>query len=353
MFGENVRAMAVGLVLAAAAGSMAQAAPVASNLSGTASLGQVVTINGSGFGTKASAGPTLWDDFEGGTNGAVIQNTGAKIGKWDSGAGSDVVVYSTAKPRTGTKSSYHDFIKNYNVSLAKNMPFSRLYMDFWIVADYLDIPSRNWKPWRLYGNNDSLQLDYVWLCDGQLMNRVQDSAGWSVGDWGGNRYSNGTWMHVQLVYQQSSPGTADGVIRHYIDSAKSGLDSGAIVTQMKSDQFNQIRIGHYWDRGAVDNCKSNAGARIYVDDVYIDTSWARVELGNASTYAASKHREIQVPTAWNDGAVSFKFNPGTFTTGSTVYLYVTDANNNTSAGIPVKIGTAGVAPNPPASVTVE
>jgi len=80
-----------------------------------------------------------------------------------------------------------------------------------------------------------------------------------------------------------------------------------------------------------------------------------VELGDASTYAASKHREIQVPTAWADGSVSVKFNSGTFAAGSTAYLYVTDSSNNTSPGIAVKIGgsATSVTPKAPTSVSAQ
>lgn len=351
----SLKSMIAGAILCSLAGSLASAAPTVSSVSGTLSSGQTVTISGSGFGSKPQAQPVLWDDFEGGVSGQLVTGQAAKAGRWDSGTGSDMVTYSTTKPRTGKQSAFHNFMSTQNASLAKNMTFDRLYMDFWMLVEYSGNKSRNFKPWRFYGDSDRLQLDYVWLCNGQLTNRVQENAGWSQGDWGGDTYKNNTWMHVQLIYSQSSPGVANGTIRHYVDSKKHGLDSGAIVTQMKAAQFDQIRIGHYWAKDGISDCPSNPGSRVYVDDVYIDTSWARVELGNASTYAASTQREIQVPSSWADGKISVKFNPGKFSSGSTAYLYVTDANNNTSPGIAIKIGDAAteVKPNPPTSVQVE
>jgi len=342
----------VGVALCFALSSFALGAPSVTGVSGALSSTQTVTITGSGFGSKPQAQPVLWDDFESGVNGQLIANSPARIGRWDSGAGSENVTYSSAKSHGGSKAAFNDFISGQNASLAKNMTFSRVYMDFWIITSYVDRISRNWKPWRFYGDNDSLQLDFVWLCDSQLMNRVQDSVGWAKGDWGGSPYANNTWMHVQLVYAESSAGVANGTIRHYIDSKVYGNDSGAIITQMAPAHFDQIRIGHYWAKDAIDACTTNSGARVYVDDVYVDTSWARVELGNAPTYAASTHREVQVPTAWSDGSISVKFNSGTFAAGSTAYLFVTDANNNTSPGISVKIGgtSTSLQPNPPTDV---
>jgi len=352
MFESMKGAIGACALLCSAMAPLAIAAPTVSGVSGTLSSGQTVTVNGSGFGSKPQAAPVLWDSFEGGANGSLIQGAAAAVGKWDTGAGSENPVYSTAKAHSGSKSAQNNFVNNYNSSLAKNMTFTRLYMDFWINADYLDQKSRNFKPWRLYGDNDSYQLDYVWLCDGNLMNRVQESAGFSQGDWGGPNYSDNQWMHIQLVYNESSPNVANGTVRHFINSQVAGNDSGAIMTEKTTAHFDQIRIGHYWDRAAVDACPSNSGATVFVDDVYIDTSWARVELGNASTYSGSTHREVQVASAWADGSIAVKFNPGNFASGSTAYLFVTDANNNTSPGIAVKIGDASssVQPAPPTSL---
>lgn len=352
MYHDIKRALAAGALLLGVA-PLALAAPSVSGTSGTASSGQTLTISGNGFGSKSTAAPLLWDDFEAGTAGNVIAGSAARVGKWDGSNAS--VKYTTAKVHAGNKAAFHDFISNYNASLNKDGSFPRLYMDFWILTDYVDRQSRNWKPWRLYGDNDSLQLDYVWLCNGQLGNRVEEKAGWSMGDWGGNGYSKNTWMHIQLVYGASSPGGADGTIRHTIDGQTYGMNSGAVMTRKTSANFNQVRIGHYWAQDGIDGCSSNGGARVYVDNVYLDTSWARVELGNASSYAASTKREIQVPTAWSDSSVKINVNTGTFTAGSTAYLFVTDANNNTSPGIAIKVGATGtsVTPNPPTSVTVE
>jgi hypothetical protein len=242
----------------------------------------------------------------------------------------------------------------YNASLAKNMTFTRLYMDYWMVVDYVDIKSRNFKPWRLYGDGDNYQLTYAWMCNANALGRVQANTNLALASWGGPQYSNGTWLHIQLVYNESSPGLANGTVRHFINSQVAGLDSGAVVTETAAAHFEQIRIGHYWDQPSDTVCPANGGALIYVDDVYIDTSWARVELGNASTYAASTHREIQVATTWADGSVSVTFNPGSFASGSTAYLFVTDANSVTSPGIPVKIGNTSVqAPASPTNVAVQ
>jgi len=352
MFRASKGAVGTWVVVCVAAAPLAFAAPSISGVAGGLSAGQTVTITGSGFGNKTKPQPVLWDDFERGAIGKQIQDVPAAIGHWDTGAGSENVTYTGAKAHTGRMAARHDFIQPYIASLSKNMTFTRLYMDFWMVVDYVDIKSRNFKPWRLYGDNDNYQLDYLWMCNSNALGRVQANANLEVNSWGGPQYSNGGWMHIQLVYNESSPGQANGTVRHYINSEVAGLDSSGVLTENGPAHFDQIRIGHYWDQPSDASCPGNGGAVVYVDDVYIDTSWARVELGNASTYAASTHREIQVARTWADGSVSVNFNPGTFAAGSTAYLFITDANNITSRGIPVQIGGVAAAPAAPTNVSV-
>lgn len=339
-------------VLTLATGGVAMAAPTVSGVAGDVSAGSTLTISGRDFGAKQQASPMLWDDFEAGPVGQRLTNAPARIGKWDSGAGSDAVTYTANRSYGGNQAARHDFVADYNASLGKNVPFQKLYMDFWIQVDYVDRKSRNWKPWRLYGDRDALQLDFVWLCSGQLVNRVHDS--WSKGDWGGSTYSDNTWMHVQLVYEASTPNVEDGTIRHFIDSKVHGMNSDSVMTRRGNAHFDQIRIGHYWAQSAVDNCPTNSGATAYVDNVYLDTSWARVEIGDAPTYAGSTRREIQVPSRWTDGSISVNLNLGTFRSGQQVYLFVTDENNNTSPGFPLRIGATSTAstPEPPSSIQV-
>ncbi len=133
--------------------------PVVQTLLGTFVDGGTVTVGGVAFGSKTTPGPVLWDTFESGTLGNTIDNRNAVIGDWDEDSLPWNPTYSNAIAHSGTQSSYHRF-KNgqYQISLAKNMVFTRLYMDFWMYVDYVDQKSRNWKVWRFYGDNDTNQL---------------------------------------------------------------------------------------------------------------------------------------------------------------------------------------------------
>ncbi|OFZ18392.1 MAG: hypothetical protein A2X94_14965 [Bdellovibrionales bacterium GWB1_55_8] len=71
----------------------------------------------------------------------------------------------------------------------------------------------------------------------------------------------------------------------------------------------------------------------YLDSIYIDHSFARVELSDHADYSLAAHREIQVPVFWSDMEVRFQLNKGSFPPG-TYYVHVVDESGTPhSAGV--------------------
>lgn len=347
-------ALAVASVLASAA----QAAPTVSGVSGTFSNGSSVTINGSGFGTKSKATPMVFDNFEGGASGAKVGTNKAVVGQWHDGQGYEIPVYTTEQARAGSKAAKLSTAGGaYNLSVNQNGTFPVVYMDWWVKVQQVDKVTRNWKPWRLYGANDQLQANAVVMCNGSGLSVEDKNAGSKAGGfwWEGGGFANGQWQHYQVLLKaSSSPGSADGVVKQYINGQLVSNHSG-VVTRTGSAHWSEIRIGHYWAMDGVSECGSNGGANIFLDNVYIDNNWAHVEIGNASTYAASTQREVQIPTAWSANSITINVNAGTFASGSTAYLYVVDSNGNVNSnGVAVKIGSGTVSKTPaaPTNVTV-
>jgi hypothetical protein len=335
------------------------ATPVVSQASGTFSEKGAVKITGASFGSKSAASPMIWDNFEAGATGQQVMTSNAVIGQWQTGAGYDHPAYSTEQAHAGSKSAKMSATGGvYNLSLDQNGSYPVLYMDWYVRLHYYDLPSRNWKPWRVYGDNDAMQANAVIMCDSSGMS-IENEAGGGGFWWDNMGFGQNTWQHYQvLLKESSSPGTADGKVVEYINGKLISNHSG-VITRTNSAHWEQIRIGHFWASDAVDNCPANSGADIFVDSIYLDTSWAHVEIGNNSTYAASDHREIQVPTSWSDNSIQVTMNQGTFAAGSTAYVYVIDSSGNVNAaGMPIKIGgtssttTTTTVPNPPTNVTV-
>jgi hypothetical protein len=72
-----------------------------------------------------------------------------------------------------------------------------------------------------------------------------------------------------------------------------------------------------------------AGNRYYADDLYVDDSWCRVMISDESSWptnpgtgAGTSTREIQIPTAWADGSISFVLRQGQHASLSGKSLYV-------------------------------
>jgi hypothetical protein len=78
-----------------------------------------------------------------------------------------------------------------------------------------------------------------------------------------------------------------------------------------------------------------AGFQSYYDDVYIDNTLARVEIGDAPDYASATHREIQIPSSWSDGHIEATLHLGSFPATAGLYLYVVDAEGRVSPGFPL------------------
>ena len=62
-----------------------------------------------------------------------------------------------------------------------------------------------------------------------------------------------------------------------------------------------------------------------ISDAFVDYTRARVELSDSPTWAAARHKEIQIPLEWADGRIVVRASPGTFNAGQRAYLYVVDA----------------------------
>jgi len=75
----------------------------------------------------------------------------------------------------------------------------------------------------------------------------------------------------------------------------------------------------------------------YFADIYIDTTWQRVVIGDNQTYTNCTKREVQIPTAWATGEIAITVNQASFSSG-TAYLFVVDSDGSVSSGHEITIG---------------
>ncbi len=336
--------------------------PVIAGISGTLAHGSSITITGTGFGTKIPAAPLIWADFEnatgsGQTPAAQSPSTGT-------------ILYQsalTATPPTGVPHSTYAVrgtpttaggVKQ-NVRLYANIGipgtdkfflFVRRYYDH---ARYWDSDAThmvaNYKVFRPDYNDGETDFVLTYMLGGGL--RVTND-GVPPNPWAQNVAPMPgfpvvqTWHREEYQMYHGTVDNTDATVKHWQDGLLLVDMTFPGLTTAKPGLWTIMDVQNYWSDA---NGSPPEGAYVYFDDFYLDTSWARVMLGDAATFAACTHREIQIPTAWADGSVTVQVNGGTLNSLKNTYLYVIDADGNTNtSGFPL----CPDCPLPPTGLTV-
>jgi len=317
---------------------------------GTLAHGQNLTISGSGFGTKATAAPYRWEDFEGysvGDDPAVDgwYNTaeGGLPGRQPAKINNDQV-------RGGsycTKALKQQFYREAGGSVygqyfgLTGLPAQRIwYLSYYYRQHDMTTgeDSRNHKLVGFRGGtpssvtNPQLRHDQYHSSGGGHLDLDEAWESWTNAYY----YTQDTWKRFEYIVDLGTPNVADGCAQWYVDGAlrqpPSSNDASVLARTDSNYVFDFFLINNYiaqendlleprycpWD--------------CWIDDVYIDFTRARVEIGNASTWAACTVRELQPPTAWSASSITVTLNQGTLTALGDSYLYVVTAGGNVSAG---------------------
>jgi hypothetical protein len=318
------------------------------SVSGTVTDGQTITIKGSGFG---SAGPKMhvFDDFESGTPGANIK-TGAgsaKFGTWD--VRQNTSYYGTSAKVSGTKSFTADMSGKGPNSISSFLPSNTrdYFISWWIY-----LPANNNWPGEV--SSDAPNWKTIWALDSDGHNDLVIGGNLTGKNWilfgnestpDYNKYFKfsmvkGKWQRAWAWFKGSTTATSnDGEVKFW------DLSSTGVLQRVNSVGVNNLKS--LAQGGKLDRININGWGRTEVnctpsfDDVYIATgpnAQARIEVGNASTYAESTKLTILTPKSWSDGSISAQVNTGPFKTGEPAYLFVFKADGSVSSGYPIKIG---------------
>ena len=320
------------------------AAPAITGVSGTISQGQSIAIVGSGFGAKTSAQPVYWDDLEDGA-----ADLKAKIGTWEDDANRILVINTTNQRHSNSRyNAMANFNGSHNMDNAKfqgGSDTTKWFVQYWVKLD----SNFSWGN-SIGGNLGNVKFIRFWTTGSGSNDFVCSyHGGTSAGcatencddsypgyfSFKPTNITKNVWHLFQFEFNSSSIGTRDGTFRMYYDGAL--VENWSIKTKCSgaSSNFRPQVIGWFnsTDSGA------SGSKQVYFDDFYADSTWARIEIGNASTYAASTRREIQIPSSWANTGITVSVNTGGFASNENVYLYVVDSNGAVNAnGYPIKIG---------------
>lgn len=391
IFGMPLSALlCVALVTLAALCGSAHGAPSISGTAGTWSHGGAVTVNGSAFGTKATAAPLVWDD----ATGASV--TDKWSGFWPDCSsdhsldlGYKSVIRGVAMPHAratkylagahGPSAGFDcgqnvDFWKQVTINTFPTTTYITYYLrndPSWQFANVLGSLDNNHKLLQLddgwnqpFGGQDTTNIQFLPTEGSQEPGQFSTYDGGTIGGTtrlsGANSWSFGAstwsgWVKREIEIKHSR-GT-DGYITVREDTTQLVSYSGR--TSVTADPASMtIGIGGYSrNYPSVNNWR-------YFADVYYDqcngaSACPRVMLCTSSIYASRGICEPQLPTSWASGSIGVTVNAGRFANSSTAYLYVCDdAGSCNSSGTSIVIASSGggssaaLAGAPTASVTV-
>jgi len=325
----------------------ANADPAVSAVSGTFSHGGTVTISGTGFGDKSPAKPQVWAPFDGGSVAAdATLSSGSLIN-----SSSYYEIDATSNPHSNSTYSVSNIamtngdktaadLRTY-VSSGSGFMFMRRKFPSGLFAQVTNGKFLWWWPTPPDGSTCTGQVPgYVnmifdYLSAGGYNMNISYQGGSQVQPTGYTPPDSGAWQTWEVQAKKGTANNYDGVHKWWVDGTLRSNRTNIlnVTTAYPKDTFCTFLVQDFWTNTAgggrtfwIDNAKD------YVDDLYIDTTWSRVMIGNASTYDASTHREPLIPTAWTATEITAYFNQGSFGDGETVYVFVVDSNGVASPG---------------------
>lgn len=339
-----------------------------SAVSGTLTQGSSVTITGTSFGTKSTAAPLKYEDFQSITVGSQIPTSTAPGPAWHNGVDNIGVlpVVATTLLRSGTPytrnmqcawtSALVDANRGSSNVFLDGLSLTKFVLDCWFYADTSGTAGGrpgNSKPFRFHNTNAGNPNLYIGTTDPTASN----TNSWAVARDGttdggvptfmssGGGPLHDVWVHFQFIVDLGSGnGALDSTAIARINDVAYFSHIGDLgLTATGFYAFPEFWLGNYLNNNTPGGGWSGTWYQ-YWESVYLDSTWARVEIGNNVTYASCTHREVWIPSAWSATSVTATLNRGSFGATDSVWLFVVDSANVASAGFPIQLGAAG-APN--------
>ncbi|MEF3691440.1 MAG: hypothetical protein V3574_00090 [Candidatus Moraniibacteriota bacterium] len=329
-------------------------APSISGVSGTVSDGESVTISGSSFGTKFPASPQLWVPFDSNKNSSLlgvvtswrVSDAGIIYSAGSGWSGGSAQIISDPHLSSLLAATFSDF--NFNDSGQKFYIHRRAKRLFDTTAMGGNGGLKSMK----FDYNESYQ-DNVVLNLSTCQYNSQNYSGDSYYYLNSFNTNNPNWVTEETFGQSniiSNEGAKLDFYENYNLRGSSPNPNWITLWVTGTQPFNTISFWRY----ASSSPMTAGEAPEFWDDLYVDNTWARIIVSNASTLSASTHREIQIPSAWSANSITATINQGSFSNGAIAYLYVVDANGEVNVdGFPIIINFSdAIAPNAPIGLGV-
>lgn len=323
---------------------VAEAVPTVSSASINGTSG---SVTGSGFGTKSTAAPIKWDNFESGTNGNDL--SGYTLGSGTSSGTPILPKYSNVREKNGSLSARFSFLgQQYNcIARIDFSSVTQIYFRYYLYIEHLTGQvSRNIKPARaIYPSENAthgtpsmafiLQPPYDLGIFGLYTSSStvpEDDDSFSP------QTPSGQWVLIEEYGKMGTINIANGVKWMKQNGTYKVNKQNAITytSNTSNNGFTRFILPFYVAHTGVPT--QGGDYYMYADDLYVDSTLQRVEIGDSENYSACTIREVQIPTAWSATSISFTVNQGSLPSNNN-FLFVLDSNGDPNAtGKPINFG---------------
>ena len=309
-------------------------------------------------GTKSPASPVLWSQFDNGVADGLL-SADANWPKYS--GGNEGALYSSDNAYSGTMSAYNYVESNDLTQSVGRSGFDTNYHTIETPADtlyvfhkykYIQVGSSGEGA---YGIGKQTRLNSSIAAGGGGIYNGSGDSGWTNINffYGGSGYvcfNNGsivetigwstaqqnTWSTLEMLTELSTAGIDDGLVM-YDNVGINKVLSDSCINRATGEIFKKdtVILGLMF---ANISTLPSSKVEMWIDDVYIDITRARVMIGDNAVYANCTNREIQIPTAWATDEVTVTENDGAFTAGDTAYLFVINSDGEVSDGFEFVLG---------------
>lgn len=336
------------------------AEPIIRAVNGAFGSGNVLVIKGSGFGNAGAAAPLIWNRFE--TPPAEdraaemfgLRSTRSQSRHAESGASAHTNFSATALEARArvTAGDARRWFTQYWFLIEENWDWGSAPES--ASPRFLSrvVAFRMWDP-----QNYDERFDVVFNGVDDRIEAVVRAGGsersWALLSGLRANLEKGRWHLLQIAYADSSaPARADGAFSVWLDGRL--LEQAAdIVMRVNGLGYKRPSIVGFsaaWGPN-IDQGEEVKGLNdFYMDDLYVEEGWARVEIGDRPRYDACTRREVQIPARWSDGSITFSAGSALWPAGTPVFLFVTNEEGETNRnGHALAVGNARWIGAPPAA----
>lgn len=274
--------------------------------------GESFVISGSGFGTKSTAAPELFDRcyYPSLSDGDALPTfpDDPEFPWTNHGYYGGQILYETSETQrhAGSAGMYkHSGIEGICAE-RDTATGSYLYVSWWFKTLNSTTPAgSSSKMLRVSNKTNVTGETFSWVPDHSYTSPSADGAGYYP-----TPPSVGSWHFMEAIFKNGPGGWYTLKI-----------DNDAVADQRP----HNLTFDHVWKVGWDGGGDTPGNITFYMDDIYVDSTACRVMLGDASTYSACSSFEMQPVTSWSNTSITITANKGA--QSGTAYLYVIDSSN--------------------------